>query len=100
MERSKVERKGAATSFQRGKERGSESDVFGADFEALVLVFPDDCGVILQEAGGQMSGLGEQLFRFFGRFFKGRIIVSRTPALAIVPMGHGVDGSVTLGPAA
>ena len=68
--------------------------IFGPDFQALILVFPDDGGVEVEEFDGEGAGAGEELLGLLGGIFVGAVVIARALALAIIPMGHGVDGAV------
>jgi hypothetical protein len=73
--------------------------IFGEDFKAFVLVFPDDGGIELEQAGGELAaGAGEERFGFFGGLLVGAIVIAGAFALAIVPVRDGVYGRVLQGP--
>ena len=73
--------------------------IFRAHFEALVLVFPDHRGIELEQPGRKLvAGLGEQPFGFLRGVLVRVVVVAGRFALAVVPMGDGVDRGVARGP--
>jgi hypothetical protein len=84
----------------RGGGTGSDRDVFGADFEAFVLIFPDEDGEVFDEAGYEVvDGFGEEKFGLLGGLFE-EIIVVAAIAAAIFPVGDFVGLGVAIGPIA
>src|SRR5690348_3270175 len=63
--------------------------IFWPDFEAFVLIFPDQGGIEFQKLWRQLaSGFGEKHLRLLGRLFKRPVIIARAFALAVIPMCH------------
>jgi hypothetical protein len=76
-----------------------EFDVLGADFEALVLVFPNNRGVMIEKGGQELAaGIAEKLFGLFGGVFESFVVIARLFTLRVVPMGDGVDGTILFSP--
>ena len=75
--------------------RASQRHVFWSDSKALVLVFPDDGGVNVEQPGSELAaGLRKQSLGFLGGVVVGAIVIAGALALAVVPMRDGVDGGV------
>jgi hypothetical protein len=73
--------------------------IFGPDFQAFVLIFPDDGGVNLQQLWREFAArAGKQRLRLFRRVLERRVVISRATPLAVVPMRDGVDRFVLLRP--
>ena len=65
------------------------------DFEAFVLVFPDHSRIRVEQPGGELAaGMCQQPLGFLRRAFERVVVVANGLALAIVPMGDGMDGRV------
>ena len=78
---------------------GSEQHVFRPHFQTFILIFPDDGGIKFQQLGRELAAdAGKQCLGFLGGLFVGVIIVAGCLALAVVPVGNGVDGRVEFGP--
>ena len=73
-------------------------DVLGTDFEALVLIFPDNRGIKFEQLWGELTAsMSEEPFRLLGRLFERALIVAAF-ALPIVPMRHCVGAAIFVGP--
>ena len=67
----------------------------GPDFQALVLVFPDHGGIELEQLGRKLAtGARQQPLGFFRSAVERVVVVAGGLALAVVPVGDGMDGRV------
>ena len=67
--------------------------------EALILIFPNQGWVKLQQLGRKVpASLRQQAFGLFGGVFEGVVVIPGLLALVVVPMGNGMDRAVFLRP--
>ena len=77
----------------------SKQHVLGPHLQTFIIVFPNHCGIGLEQPGRQdLSCVPEQHLGFFGGAFVGAVVISGASPLRVVPMGDGVDGGILGGP--
>ena len=77
----------------------SQFDVFGSDFEAFVLIFPNDRRVVFEEEWKDFrADISEKFLGLFGGVLEGFVVVPGFFSLGVIPMGHGMDGAIFVSP--
>src|SRR5580658_462192 len=78
---------------------GSVKNIFRPDFQAFVLILPDNRGIMFQKLGQQLAaGEAQQLLRLLRRVVVSLVVIGHALALPILPMRHRVNRRVFLGP--
>ena len=73
--------------------------ILRADFQTFVLIFPDDGGIMIEQAGREfLASASQQLLGLLRGIFVGAVVIARAFALAIIPMGDGVNRFVVRRP--
>src|ERR1700722_14202645 len=96
----RITKRESAQRIRRRIRTSGHDNVFRQDFQALVLIFPQDGRIMFQETRQQLGGgKGQECFSLAGGVVASVVVVGHALALMIVPMRHRVDDGVVIRPA-